>query len=252
MLKHSKIVLKQGLILSDPRTCVVEPHRVTLIEDGRLKAVNIGENPTLEGLFEIDCSGCLIMPGLINGHTHGAMSLLRGLADDLPLERWLNDYIFPTESRFVNPDFVNLGTRLACVEMALNGITTFADGYFFMEQSAQAAQDVGLRAVIAQGILDPPTPDAEKGLWQRRVEEFLENCINTDTIQPALFCHSPYLCGPDTYKSAWNIAGSNGLKLFSHVAETVFEVDQVRIAHNMTPVYHLNELGVLGPDFISV
>jgi 5-methylthioadenosine/S-adenosylhomocysteine deaminase len=180
------------------------------------------------------------------------MSLLRGLADDLPLERWLNDYIFPTESRFVNPDFVNLGTRLACVEMALNGITTFADGYFYMEQSAQAAQDVGLRAVIAQGILDPPTPDAEKGLWQRRVEEFLENCINTDTIQPALFCHSPYLCGPDTYKSAWNIAGSNGLKLFSHVAETAFEVDQVRMTHSMTPVYHLNELGVLGPDFVAV
>ncbi|MBM3300269.1 MAG: amidohydrolase family protein, partial [Deltaproteobacteria bacterium] len=116
------------------------------------------------------------------------MSLLRGMADDLPLEKWLNDYIFPSEARCVSPEFVYLGTMISAAEMALNGTTTFADGYFFMEQAARATVDVGLRAVIAQGILDVPTPDAPvTGAWKQRVEEFLSSCPRDSLITPALF-----------------------------------------------------------------
>jgi 5-methylthioadenosine/S-adenosylhomocysteine deaminase len=251
MLENSNILLKNGLILADPDKPEVNIHHNTLIQGGRLTGVNFPEEPTMEGLFQIDCSGGLIMPGLINGHTHAAMSLLRGVADDLPLEEWLNDYIFPAEAEFVNPDFVNLGSLLSCAEMALNGVTTFADGYFFMEQSALAAQESGLRAVVAQGVLDPPTPDAEAGLWKSRVLEFLDSCIRTETIKPAIFCHSPYLCGTETFKLANEMASENDLKLFSHVAETTFEVEFTRERFDSSPVEYLRKIGVLGPDFVA-
>ena len=150
------------------------PHGKTTIRGELLDTVNVSDANSERSATVIDCTGCLIIPGLINAHTHAPMSLLRGIADDLPLREWLHHYIFPSEARFVDREFVYLGAMLSAAEMALSGTTTFADGYFHMEQVAAAAREVGLRAVVAQGILDIPTPDApEAGSWHLRAEEFL-------------------------------------------------------------------------------
>jgi 5-methylthioadenosine/S-adenosylhomocysteine deaminase len=181
------------------------------------------------------------------------MSLLRGMADDLPLERWLNDYIFPSEWKYVAPDFVYLGTMVSAAEMALGGTTTFADGYFFMEHAAKAAINVGLRAVIAQGILDVPAPDAPvPGSWKHRAESFLSSCPRDSLVTPALFCHSPYLCGPETLQESAELAAGNCTLLFSHVCETGREVEAMSLRYGRTPVEHLKNLGVLGSNFVAI
>lgn len=248
-----KIVLSGGLILADPAHPEVVPHRITIISGERLTAVNVPEEFHPSEAWVIDCAGCLIMPGLINAHVHGAMSLLRGLADDLPLDRWLNDYIFPAEGKYAGPEFVRLGSKLSAAEMALNGITTYADGYFHMEHAAAAAVEVGLRAVVAQGVLDVPTPDVPSpNRLEARVEEFLAAFPTHPRVSPALFCHSPYLCGPDTFRRVHAICRERGMLLFSHVAETARENEEIRAQHGVGPVEHLKNLGVLGSGFVAV
>ncbi len=251
--ESGEIILQRGLILADPLTCEVLPHGRTVISRDRLVEVNGPDDYQSTAMRGIDCSGCLIMPGLVNAHTHAAMSLLRGIADDLPLDRWLNDYIFPVEAKHVDPDFVLQGTLLSAVEMALGGITTYADGYFHMEQAAAAALQVGLRSVVAQGILDVPTPDAPTpGSWKDRAERFLADCPRDSLITPALFCHSAYLCGPDTLRAAGELTRQHNTLLFSHVAETRAEVEEVKRGYGKGPVELLNDVGVLGPDFVAV
>ena len=139
-----------------------------------------------------------------------------------------------------------LGTKLSAVEMALGGITTFADGYFHMEQAARATMDVGIRAVVAQGILDITTRDCPvPGAWRARVEQFLADCPRNSLISPALFCHSAYLCGPDTFLAAERICSEKGLLLFTHVAETEGEVDEILRKYGSRPVNTYRRLGSL-------
>ena len=142
------------------------------------------------------------MPGLVNTHTHAAMSLFRGLADDLPLDRWLNEVIFPMEAAVINRDTVYLGSLLSILEMLKGGVTTFCDGYFFEEAVAGAALESGIRAVLGQGILDFPTPDQPNPAESRKkAEDFLSRFpAETDRIRPSIFCHAPYTCGPKTLK----------------------------------------------------
>ncbi|MBM4327690.1 MAG: amidohydrolase family protein, partial [Deltaproteobacteria bacterium] len=240
----SDITLINGLILEGPHRPSPEPHAMTVISGAKLSVVNGAADSTVPSGDVIDCSGCLIMPGLVNAHTHAAMAMLRGLADDVPLDTWLNDYIFPAEARFAAPEFVYLGAKLAAVEMILSGITCCADGYFFMEQSARAFVEVGIRAVVAQGILDAPAPDApQPGSWKERVEVFLRDFPSDPLVIPALFCHSPYLCSPGTLRSAWEMCEAQDMRLFIHVAETEREVEVIRSRYGQTPVEHLSRVG---------
>ncbi len=242
-----------GLILAEPANGDAVPHGMSVISKGRLADVNVLKKDFPRDSKVIDCSDCLIMPGLINCHTHAAMSLFRGLADDLPLGRWLNDYIFPSESRHAGREFVYLGTKLSAMEMALGGITTFADGYFHMEQAARATMDVGLRAVVAQGILDVPTPDCPvPGAWQSRVEQFLSACPRNSLISPALFCHSGYLCSPETFLAAERICSEKGFLLFTHVSETASEVDDISAKYGLRPLEHLAKIGILKKGLVAV
>ncbi|MGO9570913.1 MAG: amidohydrolase [Desulfomonilaceae bacterium] len=250
---NAETILLNGLILADPVRPVVVPHGKTIINGNGLLQVNVPNDSSLPRDNVIDCSNCLIMPGLINSHTHAAMSLLRGVADDLPLDQWLNSYIFPSEAKHAGPEFVYLGTCLSAVEMALNGVTTFADGYFHMENAAQAALDVGLRAVVAQGILDVPTPDTPvPGSWRKRVDTFLAKCPTDSLITRALFCHSPYLCSAETLQTARTLSREHGIHLFCHVSETAHEVEQIQRQHGVGSVEHLHRLGILGQDFVAV
>lgn len=195
----------------------------------------------------LDVQGGLIMPGLINAHCHGAMTLFRGLADDLLLEDWLHKHIFKAEARFVGPAMVGLCTRLAAAEMLLGGTTTVCDAYFCMDQAAEAYQAAGMRAVVAQGILDFPTadcPDPARNLDLAR--QFIQRWQGVSPlITPALFAHSVYTCSPQTLTGVAELARELGVIWMTHLSETVAEVALTRQMHNNTPPRHLEALGLL-------
>jgi 5-methylthioadenosine/S-adenosylhomocysteine deaminase len=250
---NPRTILSNGKILSDPDSGEIRSHAHTACSDNRLEHVNQPEYESRPGDTVIDCTGCIIMPGLINAHNHCAMSLFRGIADDLPLDAWLNNYIFPVESRFVSPEFVYLGTKLSAAEMVLSGTTTVADAYFFMEQSSRALIDVGMRGVAAQGVLDLPAPDCpEAGKWRQRLQSFLAGHPADDLVRPAVFVHSAYLAGADTFRHVFEVCRKNGLKMFCHVAETVWEIEEIARRYGRSPVQFLDNIGCLNQDFIAV
>ena len=203
------------------------------------------------GKKTIDALGGLVLPGLINGHTHAAMSLFRGLADDLPLMEWLNDYIFPAE-KGLDPDFVYTGTLLACAEMILSGATTFCDMYLFEEETARAARDAGMRAVVGEVLYDFPSPNygpIEKGLAY--TEDLIRRWEADPLISIAVEPHSLFTCSPDLLVSANKIALDHGTRLIIHVAETTSEVQQIKERYGKLPFEHLDSLGILGPHLIA-
>ncbi len=195
----------------------------------------------------VDCSGKLVMPGLVNSHTHLPMSVFRGLADDLALDQWLNDYIFPAEAKHISPQSVSLGTRLSVAEMLLNGITACCDGYFHADDVAQAISATGMRAVVGQGVIDfpaPGVPDPSRNV--AAAETYVEAWKQqSNALQPSIFCHSPYACSPQTLQAAKAAAQRLGVLFQIHVAETRFEVQQCREANGCSPVAYLHRLGIL-------
>ena len=202
----------------------------------------------------VDAQGGILMPGLINAHTHLPMSLFRGLADDLPLAVWLNEHIFPAEARFITPDNVRTGTLLACAELLLGGVTTCCDGYFRENEVAAAVADSGLRAVLGQGVIDFPAPGVSDPAdnvvhaaqfvrqWQGR----------NGRITPAIFCHSPYTCGGDTLAAAKQAARELGAPFLIHLAETRGEPALIAGAEGRSPTRYLDALGLLDSDTILV
>jgi 5-methylthioadenosine/S-adenosylhomocysteine deaminase len=196
---------------------------------------------------ELDLSGFLVLPGLINTHTHAAMSCFRGIADDLPLLRWLQEFIFPAEAANVNPDLVYWGTMLACVEMLKNGVTTFCDGYFFEEAAVHAASDCGIRAILGQGVLDFPTPDQPDPSRSRdRAEAFLHSFPkDADLLQPSIFCHAPYTCSGETLRWAKSLCRDRGILLQIHLSETAAEVKELAQKYGERPAFYLDRLGIL-------
>jgi 5-methylthioadenosine/S-adenosylhomocysteine deaminase len=182
----------------------------------------------------IDCRGRVVMPGLINAHTHAPMTLLRGLADDLRLDVWLMGYMMPVEREFVRPDFVGLGTSLACAEMIRSGTTCFADMYYFEEAVAQAAAAAGVRAVCGQTVLKFPAPDAasyEDSLAYAR--EFITRWKGHPLIVPSVAPHAPYTCTVEILRASAELAAEFEVPLQTHLAETALEVDGSRRHHGM-------------------
>ena len=215
------------------------------------EVVGVGSTPELQAGFrgrnESDLSGFLVLPGLINTHTHAAMSCFRGLGDDLPLARWLYEVIFPAEAARVNPGMVYRGTLLACVEMLKNGVTTFCDGYFFEEAAAQAALESGMRAVLGQGVLDFPTPDQPDPTRSReRVEAFLASFPkHADRLRPSIFCHTPSTCCAETLRWAKELSRERGILFQIHLSETAAEADEILQKQGERPAFYLDRLGIL-------
>ncbi|MGH9173582.1 MAG: amidohydrolase family protein, partial [Vicinamibacterales bacterium] len=176
------------------------------ISAGEILAVgNIGGQ--YDAIDTIDCRGRIVMPGLVNAHTHAPMTLLRGLADDLRLDVWLMGYMMPVEREFVRPDFVALGTRLACAEMIRSGTTCFADMYYFEEGVAEATAAAGLRALCAQTVLKFPAPDAasfEDAL--ARARQFIARWKGHALIVPAVAPHAPYTCTTEILRACAELA----------------------------------------------
>jgi 5-methylthioadenosine/S-adenosylhomocysteine deaminase len=217
------------------------------IQDGAIVAVGPSEAVlTAYTAAEIlDCSGCVVMPGMVNGHTHAPMTLLRGLADDLRLDVWLMGYMMPVEREFVRPDFCWLGTQLACAEMFRSGITCFGDMYYYEEAVADAAVQAGMRAVCAQSILKFPTPDAasyDEGL--RLAHDFVDRWVGHRLIVPAIGPHAAYTATPEMLEETTRLALEYDVPVHIHVAETKEEVDEHWQEHEMHVVPWLEAQGL--------
>jgi 5-methylthioadenosine/S-adenosylhomocysteine deaminase len=200
---------------------------------------------------QIDARGGLVMPGLVNAHTHAAMTCFRGLADDLPLMTWLNDHIFPAEAR-LKAEHVHLGTLLACAEMLLSGTTCFCDMYLFEDAVAEAAHAAGLRAVVGEVLYDFPSPNygpLEEGF--RYTEMLIDKWRHDPLVSIAVEPHSPYLCAPELLQRAAALAETHDLPLVIHVAETAGEVQTMRERYGRSPVQHLADLGVLSSNLLA-
>jgi 5-methylthioadenosine/S-adenosylhomocysteine deaminase len=204
------------------------------------------------GAQTIDARGRLVLPGFINGHTHVAMTLFRGLHDDVTLQDWLYKYIFPAEAKNVNEEFVRWGTRLAAAEQIRAGVTTFADMYYFEDAVAEETKTAGMRGVLGETFIDFPAPDnktnAEMLVY---TEKFLKKWQGDALIHAAPAPHSIYTCSKKTIQDAAALAKKYDAPLLMHVAEMKKEWQDSENANGMSPVQYLEKIGVLGPDLVA-
>lgn len=232
-----------------------------VIEDGAVAVrgdsiVAVGPRSEIEARFDgaktIDARGTLVLPGLINGHAHAAMSLFRGIADDLALDEWLQKYIFPAEARNVTEDFVTWGTRLGVLEMLRGGITTYADMYYFEDAVARATKEAGMRGILGETVIDFPAPD-NKTLAQtfQYTQTYIDHWKGDPLVTPAVAPHSIYTCSEKTLENSAALARRNGVPILIHIAEAPFELQQSREKNGATPVAYLQRIGLLGPDVVG-
>jgi 5-methylthioadenosine/S-adenosylhomocysteine deaminase len=199
-----------------------------------------------------DCQAQVVLPGLINAHTHVPMSLLRGLADDLRLDVWLYGYMLPVETQFVNPAFSRLGALLACAEFIRGGITTFVDMYYYEDEIAWAAVEAGMRGVCGQTIMKRPTPDAtsyDESLAY--CQEFLSHWQGHELITAVPAPHSAYMCTPEILRETVDMARAYDVPVKIHVAETALEVQESVDEHDMSPVRWLEDVGLFEAKVIA-
>ncbi len=200
----------------------------------------------------IDCSGKVLMPGLVNAHTHVPMTLLRGLADDLRLDVWLMGYMMPVEREFVSPDFVRLGTLLASAELIRTGVTSFADMYYFEEDVAKAAAYAGLRALCAQTVLKFPSPDAaayEDSLAMAR--DFISRWKDHPLIVPSVAPHAPYTCTGEILRATAQLAAEFDVPLHTHLSETALEVENMRRETGMPVIPYVKKQGLFDAKVLA-
>ncbi len=193
----------------------------------------------------VDCGGKILMPGLINAHTHVPMTLLRGLADDLRLDVWLMGYMMPVEREFVSPDFCRLGSLIACAEFIRSGVTSFADMYYFEEDVAKATAEAGLRGVCGQSVMKFPTPDSksyEDSLAMAR--DFITRWKGHPLIIPSVAPHAVYTCTPEILKATAQLAAEFDVPLHIHISETAYEVENMRNENNMPVVPYVKKQGL--------
>lgn len=239
------VVSAARVVTMDAGGRVIERGAVA-VRDGRIVAV--GPRAEIGRKFRarrrIDRPDALLTPGLINAHTHAPMSLLRGIADDLPLQTWLEKFIFPAEARNVNEAFVRAGTRLAVLEMMLGGITTYADMYYFEHAIAEETKRAGMRAVLGQTIIGFPAPDYKTPQEALAgAEKFIQAWRGDELITPAVAPHAIYTTDAATLRACRALAGRYGVPVHTHVSETKKENDDSRQAHGMSPTSYLDSLG---------
>jgi 5-methylthioadenosine/S-adenosylhomocysteine deaminase len=252
----NNLIIYNGTVMTvNPGFDIHRPGMV-VIRDGAI--IEVGPwapgRPLPPAARHIDAEGGIVMPGLVNTHTHLPMTLFRGLADDLPLDQWLNGHIFPAEARHISAEAVACGTRLAVAELLLGGTTCCCDGYFFADQVAGTAAALGLRGVIGQGVLDFPAPGVPDPAGnveaaQAFVNRWQDKCSR---IHPAIFCHSPYTCGRHTLVRAKRAARAANCLFQIHVAETESERRQSIAAHGCSPVAWLETLGIWDDRTLAV
>ena len=245
-------------ILIDGGTVVVMDEAGTILEGGavliegdQIAAVLEPGAPRPSGAQVIDATGHLVIPGLVNTHGHAAMSLLRGLADDLPLLTWLEEHIFPAEAALVSPDYVYWGTLLSSVEMLKSGTTTFADMYYFRDDVARATIDAGIRAVTGPHVIGFPTADfASPEASLQDAAEYMERYRDHPTVVPAVAAHALYTTPLDVVEAAFRLADDYGAVFQIHTSEDATEDATVRGLTGMGVIEALGSIGSLRPGTV--
>lgn len=251
-MKHADILITNGWILTmDAQRREFNPGFLAISGSDIAAMGPMSAASTWAAAETIDAEGGIVLPGLVNTHTHAAMTCFRGMADDLPLMDWLQDHIFPAEAQ-LNRERVKTGTLLACAEMILSGTTCFCDMYLFEEAVAEAAHQAGMRAVVGEVLYDFPSPnygpiEAGWAYTENMMAAWRDHPLITVAVEP----HSPYLCAPDLLRRAAEIARRNDSPLVIHLAETRSEVDTIRERYGVTPVRHLADLGLLYPGLLA-
>ena len=235
------------VVTEDAQRRVIEDGAVAILDD---RIVDVGPRAEIDAKYfarnRIEQSNAILAPGLINTHTHAAMSLFRGVADDLKLQDWLEKYIFPAEAKNVDREFVRWGTRLGLLEMALSGTTTFADMYYFEETVAEETKKAGMRGVLGQTVIGFPAPDyktPEAAL--AGTEAFIKTYADDALIVPAVAPHAIYTTSDETLQAARTLADRYGKPLIIHLAETKTEFDESMQKRKKSPTRALADLGVL-------
>jgi len=242
-------------IIWTARYVVTEDAQRRVIEDGAVairgdSIVEVGAAAEIAGKYsarnQINQPNAILAPGLINTHTHAAMSLFRGVANDLKLQDWLEKFIFPAEAKNVDREFVRWGTRLGLLEMALSGTTTFADMYYFEETVAEETRRAGMRGMLGQTVIGFPAPDYKTpDAALAGAETFLKAYADDPLIVPAVAPHAIYTTSDDTLQAARTLADRYGKPLIIHLSETKTEFDEAVQKRKKTPTAALNDLGVL-------
>lgn len=225
-----------------------------VIDEGRIVAlVPDRELTNFEPTQLVECLEHAVMPGLVNAHTHAAMSLFRGLADDLPLMEWLQQHVWPAEARHMSEDFVRLGTELAICEMLLSGTTCFNDMYFFPDVAGKVAEAVGIRAVVGLIVIDSPT------VWAQDLDEYLARATTvhdefrgSQRITTAFAPHAPYTVSDHGLRRIGVLAEELDIPIHIHLHETANEVKSALASYGHRPLARLHELGLLSPRLIAV
>ena len=251
-LKSADILVTNGSVLTlDEDTTEIINGAVAIGQDAITAVGPANEFGDWSISRVIDARGGIIMPGLVNSHTHAAMTCFRGLADDLQLMTWLNDHIFPAEAK-LDDEKVYAGALLACAEMIMSGTTSFCDMYLFEDAVARAAKKAGVRAVVGEVLYDFNSPNygpIKNGFkyTQKLIDTWQNDPLVTIAVEP----HSTYLCAPQLLKKAFKLTQSFNLPLVIHLAESKSEINQIKERYNRTPVEHLAELGVLAPNVLG-
>ncbi len=253
-MKKADLILKNAIVVTmDDAYNIFEPGALVVEKDSILA---VGEESAILDSYEadqvVDCEGKILMPGLINAHTHVPMTLLRGLADDLRLDVWLMGYMMPVEREFVSPEFVRLGTKIACAESIRSGVTTFVDMYYFESEIAEATAEAGLRAICSQSVLKFPSPDAtyyEESLTA--AENFIHDWKDHPLIIPSIGPHAPYTCTDDILRACSELAQKYDVPLHIHLAETAGEVENIRKAEGMPVIPYVKKRNIFDAKVIA-
>lgn len=251
---QADLIIKGGtLVTMDAQMRVIEDGAL-VVKDGRI--VQVGSLKEVSAEYRaretIDGRGKIIIPGLINGHTHIPMTLFRGLADDLALEDWLNNYIFPAEARNVNEEFVRTGTQLGLAEMLRGGTTTFCDMYYFEDAVAEETARAGVRAVLGSSVIGFPAPDNETpAAALTYAERFIRRWQNHPLITPAIAPHAPYTVSQQDLQAARKLSDITGAPLLIHVSETRTELEDISKEKGASPVQYLEQVGFLNNRVVA-
>jgi 5-methylthioadenosine/S-adenosylhomocysteine deaminase len=248
------LIIANGIVITvDGTRRVLNPGSVAI---NGAEIVAVDTPAAIAGRYKsaqtIDATGKVVMPGLINTHTHAAMVMYRGLGNDLKLMDWLQKYIFPAEAKTVSPEFVRVGTRLAALEMIQSGTTTFADMYYFEEEVARVTKAAGLRAVLGQTVIEFPVPDAKTPADAlKRMEVFAKEFEHDDLITPSLAPHSVYTLDAKTLTAVSELARRLNVPIQIHLSETSAEIGLSQERHKQRPVALLDSLKFWAPTTLA-
>lgn len=255
MSQVETLIHARWIVPIEPKAdCVLVDHSLA-IDAGRITAImpTAKARTAIQAKEVIELPHHALIPGLVNAHTHAAMSLMRGMADDLPLMDWLQNHIWPAETQFVNPEFVVDGTRLACIEMLRSGTTCFNDMYFYPDVTAQVAAETGIRATVGMILLDFPTQ------WAENADDYLHKGLQVqdawkghNLISTAFAPHAPYTVSDEPLRKMRMYADEMDLPIAMHVHETAQEVADAEQDGGQRPLSRLHDLGLLSPNLAAV